>query len=131
MELRFEERHSSTYLVVVVVVVVGVVGFVVVGNLDEYAGGELVIQQLPSSGQWASESTSSQNKANKPPTHSPLQGFSGRGDVGAGLCVVESGRGATVVTTGTVEPLSETAQSKHNTKFDTDFTLDFNLCDNC
>ena len=114
-----------------VMVVVGVVSFVVVGNLDGYAGGELVIQQLPSSGQWASESTSSQNKANKPPTHSPLQGFSGRGDVGAGLCVVEKGRGVTVVTTGTVAPLIASAQSKHNAKFDISFTLDFNLCDNC
>ena len=84
-----------------------------------------MIQQLPSSGQWASESTSSQNKANKPPTHSPLQGFNGRGDVGAGLCVVESGRGATVVITGTVEPLTATAQSKHNAKFDITFILDF------
>lgn len=114
-----------------VVVVVGVVGFVVVGNLDGYTGGVLVIQQLPSSGQWASESTSSQNKANKPPTHSPLQGFSGRGDVGAGLYVVESGRGATVVTAGTVEPPTPTAQSNHNAKFDINFILDFNLCDNC
>lgn len=114
-----------------VVVVVRMVGFVVVGNLDGYAGGELVIQQLPSSGQWASESTSSQNKANKPPTHSPLQSFSGRGDVGAGLCAVESGREATVVTTGTVEPLTATAQSQHYAKFDINFTLDFNLCDNC
>ena len=110
-----------------VVVVVGMVGFVVVGNLDGYAGGAFVIQQLPSSGQWASGSTSSQNKANKPPTHSPLQGFSGRGDV----CVVDSGRGATVVITGTVEPLTATAQSKHNAKFDINFTLDFNLCDKC
>lgn len=114
-----------------VVVAVGVAGFVVVGNLDGYAGGELVMQQLPSSGQWASESTSSQNKANKPPTHSPLQGFSGRGDVGAGLCVVECGCGVTVVTTGTVEPLTASEQSKHNAKFDINFKLDFNLCDNC
>ena len=115
---------------VVVVVVVGVVSFVVVGNLDGYAGGELVIQQLPSSGQWASESTSSQNKANKPPTHSPLQCFSGRGDVGAGLCVVERGRGVTVVTV-TVAAWTASAQSKHNAKFDINFTLDFTLCNNC
>ena len=38
---------------------------------------------------------------------------------------------ASVVTTGTVEPLSETAQSKHNAKFDINFTLDFKLCNNC
>jgi hypothetical protein len=101
----------------VVVVVVATVGFVVEGNLDVYTGGELVIQQLPSSGQWASESTSSQNKANKPPTHSPLQGF--------------SGRGATVVTTGIVVPLPASEQSKHNTKFDINFTVDFNSCQNC
>ena len=103
-------------VVVVVVVVVGVVNFVVVGYLDGYAGGELVIQQLPSSGQWASESTSSQNKANKPPTHSPLQGFSGRGDVGTGLRVVGRGGGVTDVTTGTVAPWTASAQSKHKTK---------------
>ena len=98
---------TMTVVVVVVIVEVTVVvaGFVVKGNLAGDVGGALVIQQLPSSGQWASESTSSQNKANKPLTHSPLQGRNGRGDVGAGLGVVECGRGLTVVTTGTVEPL--------------------------
>lgn len=35
----------------------------------------LVMQQLPSSGQDAFSSMSSQNKANKPLTHSPLHGF--------------------------------------------------------
>jgi hypothetical protein len=53
---------------------------------------------------------SSQNKANKPLTHSPLHGRSGRGDVGVGLIVVEYGRGVTVVSTGTVEPLSAPEQ---------------------
>lgn len=84
------------------------------------------MQQLPSSGQWASESTSSQNKANKPLTHSPLQGCSGRGDVGAGLGVVECGRGVIVVTTCTVEPLPASEQSNHNAKFNINFMLDFN-----
>jgi hypothetical protein len=97
-----------THLVVVVIVLVvvtGVAGFVGAGTLDAGAGGGLVIQQLPSSGQWASASTSSQNKANKPLTHSPLQGRIGLGDVAAGLGVVGYGRGATVVSTGIVEPL--------------------------
>lgn len=44
------------------------------------SGGELM-QQEPSFGQYASESMSSQNNANKPPTHSPLHG----GPVGPGV----------------------------------------------
>lgn len=77
----------------------------VAGNLVAGTGEGFVMQQLPSSGQWASASTSSQNKANKPLTHSPLQGCIGLGDVAAGLGVVEYGRGVTVVSTGIVDPL--------------------------
>lgn len=64
----------------------------------------IVIQQLPSFGQLASESMSSQNKANSPPTHSPLHGFKGGGGwwgwgsecTGLGGCL------ANVVTPGVV-----------------------------
>jgi hypothetical protein len=92
-------------VVVVVVVIMWVAGFEVAGNLVGGTGEGFVMQQLPSSGQWASASTSSQNKANKPLTHSPLQGCIGLGDVATGLGVVEYGRGVTVVSTGIVEPL--------------------------
>lgn len=61
---------------------------------------------------------SSQNRANKPLTHSPLHGRSGRGDVGAGLSVEEYGRGVTVVSTGIVEPLSPPEQCNNITNFD-------------
>jgi hypothetical protein len=99
------------------------------GSLGGSGGGELVMQQLPSSGQWASESTSSQNKANKPLTQSPLQGRSGCGDVGTGLGVVEYGHGVTVVSNGTVEPLAAPEQNNHITNFTINITSDFNyLC---
>jgi hypothetical protein len=94
-------------------VVVWVTGFVVAGNLVVGAGVGAVMQQLPSSGQWASVSTSSQNKANKPLTHSPLQGCIGLGDVAAGLGVLEYCSGVTDVSTGIVEPLSPPESSNH------------------
>jgi hypothetical protein len=72
-------------------VVMWVTGFAVAGNLVAGAEDGLVMQQLPSSGQWASASTSSQNRANKPLTHSPLQGCIGFGDVATGLGVVVYG----------------------------------------
>jgi hypothetical protein len=66
---------------------------------------------------------SSQNKANKPLTHSPLQGCSGRGDVGAGFSVVEYGRGVAVVSTGIVEPLSEPKQCNHINNLTLEFSV--------
>ena len=60
---------EGTVVVVVVVVTIG----------DEEdgpsCGEELVMQQLPPSGQFAFSSISSQKRANKPLTHSPLHGF--------------------------------------------------------
>lgn len=107
---------------------VEVAGFVESGSLDGGAEGKLVTQQLPSSGQLASESMSSQNNANKPPTHSPLHGCSGRGDVGAGLSVVEYGRGVTVVNTGFVEPLSAPEQCNHIISFSSDINVFIGTC---
>jgi hypothetical protein len=99
--------------VVVTVVVMWEAGFAVAGYLVVGAGEGLVIQQLPSSGQWASASTSSQNKANKPLTHSPLQGCIGLGDVAAGLGVLGYGCGVTDVSAGMGEPLPAPESGNH------------------
>lgn len=113
---------GPTHLVVVLtVVVMWVAGFVVAGNLVAGTGEGFVMQQLPSSGQWASASTSSQNKANKPLTHSPLQGCIGLGDVAVGLGVVEYGRGVTVVSTGIVDPLPAPKWSNHITNLNINY----------
>lgn len=56
------------------------------------------MQQLPSSGQVASVSMSSQSKAKKLPTHSPRHGF--RGLLDGGCCFDGVGRGGAAVADG-------------------------------